>query len=44
VGPIKNGGIATADTALAEALTADGHQVTVLYMHGAGVQIKTIEV
>ena len=34
VGPIRNGGIGTAYTALAEALAADGHQVTALYLHG----------
>ena len=34
VGPIRNGGIGTAYTALAEALAADGHQVTALYLRG----------
>lgn len=41
VGPIKNGGIATAVSALALALVEDGHRVTVLYLHGKGVQDKT---
>ena len=31
LGPIKNGGIATATTALAKRLVADGHAVTLLY-------------
>jgi GT2 family glycosyltransferase/glycosyltransferase involved in cell wall biosynthesis len=31
IGPIRNGGIGTAMTALAEALAADGHDVTMLY-------------
>jgi hypothetical protein len=43
VGPTKNGGIATADTALAEALLAAGHNVTVLYLWGNQVQGQTIE-
>lgn len=34
VGPIRNGGIGTAYTALAEALAADGHHVTALYLRG----------
>ena len=34
VGPIRNGGIGTAYTALAEALAADGHRVTALYLRG----------
>ena len=33
-GPIRNGGIGTATTALAEFLAAQGHQVTVLYALG----------
>lgn len=32
VGPIRNGGIGTATTALAEALADDGQDVTILYM------------
>jgi len=31
LGPIRNGGIGTAFTALAEALSAEGHAVTILY-------------
>jgi glycosyltransferase involved in cell wall biosynthesis len=34
IGPIRNGGIGTAMTALAEALAADGHAVTLLYPSG----------
>lgn len=42
VGPIKNGGIATADTALAEELVAAGHAVSILYLWGTGTQNKKI--
>lgn len=43
VGPTKNGGIATADTALAEALVSAGHKVTVLYLWDQVVQSLTID-
>jgi glycosyltransferase involved in cell wall biosynthesis len=44
VGPTKNGGIATADTALAEAFVESGdYEVTVLYLWGNMVQSKTIQ-
>ena len=43
MGPIKNGGIATADTNLAQAFQRAGHDVTILYMWGAGVQMESIE-
>src|SRR5690606_33697771 len=33
-GPVRNGGIGTATTALAEFLAAEGHEVTVLYALG----------
>jgi GT2 family glycosyltransferase/glycosyltransferase involved in cell wall biosynthesis len=41
VGPIRNGGIGTAYTALAEALAADGHRVTALYLQGAYCEQQT---
>lgn len=34
VGPIRNGGVGTAFTSLAEALAAGGHEVTLLYLSG----------
>lgn len=43
VGPIRNGGIGTAMTALAEALAADGHQVTALHLLGRRCEQQTIE-
>ena len=34
VGPVRNGGVGTAFTSLAEALAAAGHEVTLLYVSG----------
>jgi len=38
LGPIRNGGIGTAYSYVADALVADGHQVTILYVHGRHVE------
>jgi glycosyltransferase involved in cell wall biosynthesis len=35
IGPIRNGGVGTAFTSLGEALAADGHEVTFLYLSGS---------
>lgn len=43
IGPTKNGGIATAYTALAETLVSSGHSVTVLYLWGKTVQSGSFE-
>jgi GT2 family glycosyltransferase/glycosyltransferase involved in cell wall biosynthesis len=43
VGPIRNGGIGTAFTSLAELLAGAGHEVTLLYLGGAYCEIQTIE-
>jgi glycosyltransferase involved in cell wall biosynthesis/GT2 family glycosyltransferase len=42
VGPVRNGGIGTAYTALAEALAADGHRVTALYLSGQYCEQRTL--
>ena len=43
VGPIRNGGIGTAYTALAHALTRGGHHVTILYPFGTHSETQRIE-
>ncbi|GAB5362901.1 hypothetical protein AAMO2058_000838300 [Amorphochlora amoebiformis] len=43
IGPVVNGGIGTACTNLAEALTHAGHEVSVLYLWGTAVQQKSID-
>lgn len=42
VGPIRNGGVGTAFTSLAEALAAAGHEVTLLYLSGQWCENKTL--
>ena len=42
IGPIRNGGIGTAYTAMAHALAAAGHDVTLLYTQGAQCENQTI--
>lgn len=42
VGPTKNGGLATATTAMAEELAKNGYDVTVLYLWGQNVQSGSI--
>src|SRR5262245_27262075 len=42
IGPIRNGGIGTAYTAMAHALAAAGHQVTLLYTPGKQCENETI--
>src|SRR5579862_9713506 len=41
IGPIRNGGIGTAYTAMAHALTAAGHDVTLLYTQGEHCENET---
>jgi glycosyltransferase involved in cell wall biosynthesis len=43
VGPVRNGGIGTAYTALAEALAAAGHDVTILYALGSFTESWSID-
>jgi O-antigen biosynthesis protein len=43
VGPVRNGGVGTAFTALGEALAAAGHQVTLLFLGGQWCENLTIE-
>lgn len=43
VGPIRNGGIGTAFTSLAEALASAGHEVTLLYLLGYFCENQTID-
>lgn len=43
VGPVRNGGIGTAYTALAEALAVAGHEVTLLYLMGEYCENGTLE-
>lgn len=43
IGPVRNGGIATAFTTLAKALTAAGHRVTLLYTSGTACENNSIE-
>ena len=42
IGPIRNGGIGTAYTAMAEALAKAGHQVTLFYTQGKKCENETI--
>ena len=42
MGPIRNGGVGTAYTALARALVAGGHQVTLLYTLGSHCEVDSI--
>lgn len=42
IGPVVNGGIGTACTALAEKLVDDGHNVTILFTHGAHVEPRVL--
>src|ERR1700761_4420632 len=42
IGPIRNGGIGTAYTAMAHALVAAGHDVTLLYTQGERCENETI--
>src|SRR5438067_5871432 len=44
VGPVRNGGIGTAYTALAETLTAAGHEVTILYVLGEQTDGEPVQV
>ena len=43
VGPIRNGGIGTAFTSLAEALASAGHEVTLLYLLGQFCENRTLD-
>jgi glycosyltransferase involved in cell wall biosynthesis len=43
VGPVRNGGIGTTYSALAELLARLGHEVTILYLKGNDVENGTIE-
>jgi len=43
VGPVRNGGVGTAFTALGEALAAAGHQVTLLFLGGDWCENLTID-
>lgn len=43
VGPVRNGGIGTTYSALAELLANLGHEVTILYLKGHEVENETIE-
>jgi len=43
VGPVRNGGIGTAYTSLAEALTRAGHEVTVLLVPRPGVDLESAD-
>lgn len=43
VGPVRNGGIGTTYSALAELLSDLGHEVTILYLKGHEVENETIE-
>lgn len=43
IGPIRNGGIGTAYTALADALARAGHEVTILYLLGEFTEGPSIE-
>ena len=43
VGPVRNGGIGTTYSALAELLADLGHEVTILYLKGHEVENETIE-
>jgi glycosyltransferase involved in cell wall biosynthesis len=42
-GPVRNGGVGTAFTSLAEALAAAGHEVTCLYLCGEWCENKKLE-
>ncbi|HEY9250869.1 MAG TPA: glycosyltransferase, partial [Rariglobus sp.] len=43
VGPVKNGGVGTAFTSLAEAMAAAGHDVTCLYVSGQWCENLTLD-
>ena len=43
VGPIRNGGIGTAFTSLAEALASAGHEITLLYLTGQFCENRTLD-
>src|SRR5438876_6993703 len=43
VGPIRNGGVGTAATSLAEGLVSAGHEVTLLYMSGQFCENRTMD-
>ena len=43
VGPIRNGGVGTAFTSLAEALASAGHDVTLLYLSGQLCESMTLD-
>ena len=43
VGPVKNGGVGTAFTSLAEALARAGHEVTCLFLAGRWCENRTLE-
>ncbi|MFZ0930340.1 MAG: glycosyltransferase [Syntrophobacteraceae bacterium] len=43
VGPIRNGGVGTAFTSLAEGLASAGHEVTLLYLMGQFCENRTLD-